>query len=199
MITSILIRFLDIILSLMALLILAPLILLVLFIVYFEDKKNPIFKQLRVKKRGELFTLYKIRSMRTNNGYHYTQKDDERITKIGRIIRHYKFDEVLQLVNVVIGDMSIVGPRPDIQRNIDLLQKDDKDVILSVKPGLSDYASLKYFHEEMLDKDEKMEEQILQHKVLLSKNGVAGFNLYSYFHVILLTLIAIVRAIVVSN
>ena len=106
------------------------------------------FTQKRVGKNGYLFTMYKFRSMAVNhNGSSVSIKGENRITPLGAILRKYKIDELPALWNVLIGDMSLVGPRPDVPGYADLLQGDDR-MILSVKPGITGLASLKYRNEE---------------------------------------------------
>ncbi len=126
-------RALDIIISLCALIVLSPLMLVVALIIYFDDKGSPIFSQVRYTKNGKTFKMYKFRSMymdadkrfkevehlnESQNGVIFKAKNDPRITKIGKFIRKTSIDELPQLVNILMGDMSIVGPRPSITREV---------------------------------------------------------------------------------
>lgn len=110
-----------------------------------------IFRQVRVGRDGRLFTVYKVRTMRTvaDRTSTVTTRTDVRVTRVGRIVRSLKVDELPQLVNVVRGDMSLVGPRPDVPGFADLLQGDDR-LVLSVRPGITGPATLHFRHEEDL-------------------------------------------------
>lgn len=109
------------------------------------------YKSLRVGKNGKLFYLYKFRTMiegADKIGPESTSKDDPRITKIGKFLRKYKLDELPQAINILKGEMNLVGPRPTLPCVIDTLTKEEKDIILSVRPGLTDPASLWNINEE---------------------------------------------------
>jgi lipopolysaccharide/colanic/teichoic acid biosynthesis glycosyltransferase len=117
-----------------------------------ESKGGVFFKQERIGRNGIPFYLLKFRSMRTDSeskGKITVGTRDPRITKIGYYIRKYKLDEFPQFINVLKGEMSIVGPRPEVKEYVDLYT-DEQRKILSVKPGITDYASLAYFHENEL-------------------------------------------------
>ena len=117
-------RIIDLILSISALLSLpSPLLLIVLALVWSQDYKNPFYLAPRVAKGGDIFTMFKVRSMVFNadkNNVGSTKLDDPRITRIGRFVRKFKIDELGQLINVIKGEMSLVGPRPQIKRDVDL-------------------------------------------------------------------------------
>lgn len=109
------------------------------------------YRATRVGKDGKPFTMYKFRTMVENAdkiGGPSTSADDARITRLGRFLRKYKLDELPQLWNVLKGDMALVGPRPDVPQVIHIMTEDEKRVILSVKPGITDLASLWDFNEE---------------------------------------------------
>lgn len=137
------------------------------------DSKGPIFfKQKRVGQFGKEFEILKFRSMRINNdsvGKNITFKNDPRITKVGQIIRKYKIDELPQLINVFNGDMSFVGPRPEVKEYVDLYDKDIKDKILSLKPGITDYASIEYVDENNLLDDPETVHEIYINEILPAK------------------------------
>lgn len=138
-------RFFDLFFSIIFIFFLSPLILIFLFIVYVKDFKNPIFIGIRVGKEGKLFKIFKIRSMKVGSeiGSKTTAKNDTRLTTIGKFIRFIKIDELPQLFNILIGDMSFVGPRPEIKDYVDLY--DEKELIsLNVRPGITDYSSIKF-------------------------------------------------------
>lgn len=150
-------RLFDIISSAIGLILLSPVFLFV-FIWIKLDSKGPVFyKQVRVGKNGKDFKILKFRSMRQNadKGSLITIGGrDPRVTRSGYYIRKYKLDELPQLINVLKGDMSIVGPRPEVRRYVDLYTKEQLRV-LTVKPGITDIASIKYRNEnEILEKAE---------------------------------------------
>ncbi len=140
-------RIFDIFFSFLALLITWPIILFAWIIASIETKSNGMFSQIRVGENGKLFKIYKIKTMYDKKGTTITTVNDERITKSGKIFRKYKIDELPQLWNVLIGDMSFVGPRPDVPGYADRLKGEDR-IILSVKPGITGPASIKYKNEE---------------------------------------------------
>lgn len=136
-------RLFDIVFSLTALLLLGWLILLSWFLAILDTKTNGLFLQKRVGQSGKLFTIFKLRTIRQDN------KGVASISKVGAFLRNSKIDELPQFVNVLLGDMSVVGPRPDIEGYYDCLQGEARK-ILELKPGLTSEASLKYFNEEQL-------------------------------------------------
>jgi len=142
-------RVFDFLLALIGLFFTWPIILIAWIITSIETKSNGFFLQKRVGENGKLFTIIKIKTMYPNKGSTITTANDKRITKSGQFFRKYKIDELPQLFNVLIGDMSFVGPRPDVKGYADKLQGEDK-IILSVKPGITGPATLKYKNEEEL-------------------------------------------------
>jgi len=140
-------RIFDLFFSFIGLLFTWPIILIAWIIASVETKSNGMFTQYRVGKNGKLFKIYKIKTMKTSKGTTITTANDTRITKSGKIFRKYKIDELPQLFNVLIGDMSFVGPRPDVPGYADKLEGEDK-IILSIRPGITGPASLKYKNEE---------------------------------------------------
>jgi lipopolysaccharide/colanic/teichoic acid biosynthesis glycosyltransferase len=148
--------FFDFIVSFVGLLATWWIILIAWVIATIETKSNGFFVQKRVGKNGKLFNVYKIKTMKKINGIDttITSSNDVRITKSGKFFRDTKVDELPQLFNILIGDMSFVGPRPDVEGYADKLQGDDR-IILSIKPGITGPASLKY----------KDEEEILSKKI----------------------------------
>jgi len=140
-------RVFDFLLALIGLFFTWPIILIAWIIASIETKSNGFFLQKRVGENGKLFTIIKIKTMYPNKGSSITTANDKRVTKSGKFFRKYKIDELPQLFNVLIGDMSFVGPRPDVKGYADKLQGEDK-IILSVKPGITGPATLKYKNEE---------------------------------------------------
>ena len=139
----------DRLVSLMGLLVLSPLLLIVAVIIAIKMPNGPIiFSQKRVGKDGNLFTIYKFRTMTTNHsGSSISIAGENRITTLGAKLRKYKIDELPELWNVFIGDMSFVGPRPDVPGYADLLEGENK-LVLKLRPGITGPASLKYRNEE---------------------------------------------------
>lgn len=138
-------RIFDIIASLLGLLILWPVLLIVAIMIKVKMPGGPaIFTQKRVGKGGKLFTCHKFRTMTVkHNGSTVSVAGDSRITPFGAILRHYKLDELPGLWDVLIGNMSFVGPRPDVPGYADKLTGDDRDV-LKLRPGITGPATLKY-------------------------------------------------------
>ena len=194
------IRFFDFILSLVGLVVLAP-IFIVLATWIKIDSKGPVFyKQVRVGQNGIDFGLFKFRSMVVDadkKGLITVGGRDPRITRSGYFIRKYKLDELPQLINVLVGDMSLVGPRPEVRKYVDLYT-DEQQKVLSVKPGITDYASIEYMDEnEILGKSSDPEktyiEEIMPEKIKYNMKYINNKNLFEYFKIILLTVLKIVR------
>lgn len=141
----------DRIMSLVGLIILSPVLLVVAILIRVKMPDGPIlFKQIRVGRYGKPFTLYKFRSMVVDHtGSNVSVAGEARITPLGAKLRKYKLDELPQLWNVFIGDMSFVGPRPDVPGYADKLEGEES-VILKLRPGITGPASLKYKNEEEL-------------------------------------------------
>jgi lipopolysaccharide/colanic/teichoic acid biosynthesis glycosyltransferase len=140
-------RSFDIVLSLIGLFLTWPIILIAWILASFETKSNGMFSQIRIGENAKPFKIYKIKTMTSSKGTTITTANDNRITKYGKFFRKYKIDELPQLWNVLIGDMSFVGPRPDVPGYADKLEGDDR-IVLSIKPGITGPASLKYKNEE---------------------------------------------------
>lgn len=141
----------DKIFSFFGLLFLCPILLLAALLIRIKMPGGPvIFKQKRVGKGGKLFTMYKFRSMTANhNGSSVSVAGESRITPLGATLRKYKLDELPELWNILCGDMSFVGPRPDVEGYADKLEGKDR-IILSLRPGITGPASMKYRNEEEL-------------------------------------------------
>lgn len=142
-------RLMDIAISSIALAAALPVILVFMYLVYRHDNHSPFYVASRVGKHGVLFKMYKLRSMRVNadnSGVDSTSSDDDRITPIGHKIRKYKLDEIVQLWNVLIGDMSLVGPRPNVVADT-VLYTDIEKGLLAVRPGVTDFSSIVFSDE----------------------------------------------------
>ena len=190
------IRFFDFILSLVGLVVLAP-IFIILAIWIQIDSKGPVFyKQVRVGQNGIDFGLFKFRSMVVDadkNGLITVGGRDPRITRSGYVIRKYKLDELPQLINVLLGDMSLVGPRPEVRKYVEFYT-DEQQKVLSVKPGITDYASIEYMDEnEILGKSSDPEktyiEEIMSEKIKCNMKYIQNKSLVEYFKIIFLSLL----------
>ena len=145
-------RLLDIFSSALVLLLLFPLWLIIALAIVLESRGGVFYRQIRVGKDNQDFYLYKFRTMRTGSdqkGLLTVGERDSRITRVGYFLRKYKIDEFPQLLNVLKGDMSIVGPRPEVRKYVDMYTPEQMRV-LSVRPGLTDLASIQYVHENEL-------------------------------------------------
>lgn len=148
-------RAFDIIISLLGLIIASPILIPVIIAVWLQDFHSPFYIAPRVGKDGKLFRMVKLRSMVANAdkvGVDSTSAKDTRITSVGRFIRRYKLDELSQLWNVLKGDMSLVGPRPQVQRDAALYTEVEQH-LLSVKPGITDISSIVFADEGDILKD----------------------------------------------
>lgn len=148
-------RILDVLLSTLGLLVFVPVMLPVMFLVWYQDKHSPFYMAPRVGKYEKIFTMIKLRSMVINadkTGVDSTGANDQRITSVGHFIRRYKLDELSQLWNVFLGDMSLVGPRPNVKRETDLYTPEEK-ALLRVRPGITDFASIVFSDEGDILKD----------------------------------------------
>jgi lipopolysaccharide/colanic/teichoic acid biosynthesis glycosyltransferase len=150
-------RILDVVGSALGLLLLLPLLAVIAVIIKFDSPGPIFFRQERVGRRGRLFRVFKFRSMlvgATHAGTALTVRADTRITRVGTFLRRSKLDELPQLVNVLAGDMSIVGPRPEVPEFMKFYTPDQRAVILSMRPGITDYATILFRDESsLLDQD----------------------------------------------
>lgn len=196
----IMIRFFDLIFSIMGLVILSPLFIVLYLLIRIESKGGGFYSQERIGKNGKPFKLYKFRSMRIGSdkkGLITIGEKDNRITKTGFILRKYKLDELPQLWNVFIGDMSLVGPRPEVKKYTDLYTEEQKQV-LHVRPGITDWASIKYVDEnkilgESKTPDEAYVNLIMPNKIKLNMVYIQHQTLGEYFKIIFTTFKEIVR------
>ncbi len=166
----------DVLVSTVALVVLAPLLAIIGVSVAIESGRPVFFRQTRIGLGGKPFELVKFRTMSSrpadDGGPQITVAGDTRVTRVGRWLRSTKLDELPQLWNVIRGDMSLVGPRPEVPKYVDLWPPVDRDVILSVRPGITDPASRKYRREAELlagqpDPDAYYREVVLPDKVRL--------------------------------
>ena len=142
-------RLSDIFFSIIGLIVLIPVFIIISIVIIFDTRGGVFYLQKRVGKNNRDFTLIKFRTMRVDSASDSLLtigEDDSRITRSGAFLRRYKLDELPQLFNILKGDMSIVGPRPEVRKFVDMYNQRQKKV-LTVRPGLTDYASLKYINE----------------------------------------------------
>jgi len=193
-------RIFDILFSFCILIILLPIILIISLIIYLYDKGPVFYKAPRVGKNGKLFKMYKFRTMVKNAdkiGPSSTTKSDNKITKVGKFLRKTKLDELPQFINVLLGEMSIVGPRPDVKQFTDLFTEEEK-IILSVKPGITDYASIWNSNEAKIlegsdDPDKTYMEVIWPEKKQLQIKYVKERSFTTDIKIIILTLLALLK------
>lgn len=196
--TRLLIRIIDVIASLIGLIILSPFLILVSVLIWREDQHSPFFFQKRIGLNFRLFQIVKFRSMTPNkSGLLISSSTDNRITKIGSFIRKYKIDELPQLLNVLRGDMSLVGPRPEVEFYVNQYTQKQKEVI-KVKPGITDYASILYRNEndllsKSLDPEETYISIIMPRKIRLNRVWVDNYSIRTYFDCIFRTFFHLLR------
>lgn len=161
----------DVVSSLIGIILLFPILLILWICIQLESSGGGFYRQVRVGKNGIDFRLWKFRTMQTDadkKGLLTIGGRDSRVTRIGFYLRKYKIDELPQLINVLFGDMSIVGPRPEVRKYVEFYSQDQRKV-LSVKPGITDYASIEYSNEnELLAQSENPEKTYIE-EVLPSK------------------------------
>ena len=150
-------RIFDIIFSIIGLILFGWIIIILGFICSIDTRKSGFFFQKRIGLKGKSFQIIKLRTMSSRNeiNYHITTKNDPRITKLGRFLRKYKLDEFPQLFNILKGEMSFVGPRPDLESFVNLIPTKEREILLSVKPGITSIATLKFRDEESILSKEK--------------------------------------------
>ena len=191
-------RLFDIVFSLFLIALLIPLGLFLAIWIMIDDPGSPFFVQQRVGKNGKTFGLVKFRSMRKNaesKGQLTVGMKDNRITRSGYFIRKYKVDELPQLWNVFVGQMSVVGPRPEVPRYV-AMYNEEQQRVLSIKPGITDYASILYVREnEILSKAENPEqsyiEEIMPAKLALNLKYVEEHSFFNDLKIIGQTIRAI--------
>lgn len=192
-------RLLDVLIAGVALLFVSPLLVLGMFLIWCQDKHSPLYVSDRVGLHGRSFRMVKLRSMRVgadSTGVDSTSGDDRRITSVGRFLRRLKLDELPQLWNVLKGEMSLVGPRPNVQRETDLYSTEERR-LLNLAPGITDLASIVFADEGDIllgeaDPDLAYNQLIRPWKSRLGLLYVDYRGLELYFRILLITAIGLV-------
>ena len=193
-------RAFDIVACVTAALVLSPLWLCIGLAVAFGSKGGAFYRQTRVGRNSKEFKLLKFRTMRQDAdkiGRLITVGDDCRVTRVGKFLRKYKLDELPQFLNIIKGDMSIVGPRPEVPKYVALYNKRQRRV-LSIRPGLTDYASIEYISENELlaqspDPDKTYIEEIMPAKLELNLKYIDNQSITEDLRLIFKTMFSIVK------
>lgn len=194
-------RIFDLIASALGLLALAPLMFLLAFLIKIDSPGPVFFRQERVGLRGRKFRIHKFRTMVHNadkSGMQITVGADSRVTRVGQIIRKYKLDELPQLLDVLVGNMSLVGPRPEVPRYVACYPPGIIEIVLSVRPGITDSASIEFRDENKilgmaLDPELVYVEEILPIKLRHYVKYVQNMSIIGDIKLIMQTLAAIIR------
>jgi lipopolysaccharide/colanic/teichoic acid biosynthesis glycosyltransferase len=194
-------RLFDVLSSSAGLMVLLPLMLAIAVAVELDSPGGIFFRQIRVGRGGRTFSMYKFRSMRgipDHNGPLITRQGDPRITRVGAFLRRTKLDELPQLINVLRGDMSLVGPRPEVPRYIEMYPAELRHIVLSVRPGITDEASIEFRDEEALlasasDAEAEYVREILPRKIDMYVRYVRNRTFIGDLRILLRTLRRISR------
>ena len=192
-------RLFDVVFSVIGLILLLPVLLLISILIKLDSKGSVLFIQGRVGKNNEDFNIYKFRTMRVQSdikGLLTLGNNDSRITKMGYFLRRYKIDEFPQLINILKGDMSFVGPRPELRYYVNFYNEDDMN-IFKVRPGITGLASLKYRNEVELLKAAKDPEEffiktIIPDKLNYNKEYISKRNFFFDLKLIGLTIVKVI-------
>ena len=193
-------RLFDIVLALFFIILLLPFMLIMAMAVAVDSRGGIFYRQLRVGKNNKDFYLLKFRTMQVNadrKGLLTVGSRDPRVTRVGYYLRKYKLDELPQLFNVLAGQMSMVGPRPEVRKYVDLYNEEQRK-ILFVKPGITDYASIEYFNEsDLLAKSSNPEDtyirEIMPAKLEINKKYIADQSLLVDLSILFKTALRILR------
>lgn len=194
-------RLLDIVASFIGLFLLSPVLLIIALLIK-RDSPGPVFfRQERIGQYGKPFHIHKFRTMtvaQPSTAMQITVGQDARITRIGAFLRHYKIDELPQLIDVLQGSMSLVGPRPEVSKYVALYPEAVKSIVLSVRPGITDLASIEYRSEsELLGKSSNPEqtyiEEVMPAKLAYCLRYVEQQSLWLDIQIIARTFIAILK------
>ena len=192
-------RIFDIVSSLFGLIVLSPFMLIIAILIKLDSKGPIFFKQVRVTKNGREFKIFKYRTMKIGSDKYsqITVGKDSRITKVGDFLRKYKLDEIPQLINVLVGDMSLVGPRPEVPKYVALYTEEQRE-ILKVRAGITDYASIEFSNENDIlaneaDPEKAYIEKIMPRKIELNKKYLSEISVMTDIKIILLTIKKILK------
>jgi len=191
-------RIFDIFFAAFWLVVLIPIFLLISLLIILDSSGGIFYRQMRVGRSNKEFKIFKFRTMHPEadkKGLLTVGDKDSRITKVGCWLRKYKLDELPQLVNVLLGDMSVVGPRPEIRKYVDQYT-DEQMKVFGVKPGITDYASLAYIKESELlktyqDPEDAYIKEIMPQKLDVNLKYVRNNNIIDDFKIIILTFLRI--------
>ncbi|MEW6206327.1 MAG: sugar transferase [Pseudomonadota bacterium] len=194
-------RIFDIALASAGLLLLGPVLLLVALLIKRNSPGPVFFRQERIGRHGKPFHIHKFRTMtvaQPGSAMQITVGNDSRITKIGAFLRHYKIDELPQLIDVLQGSMSLVGPRPEVPKYVALYPESTKSIVLSVRPGITDLASIEYRSEsELLGKSDNPEQtyidEVMPAKLAYCVQYVQQQSLWLDIQIIARTFLAIMK------
>ncbi|HEX5310171.1 sugar transferase [Aquabacterium sp.] len=194
-------RLFDWVMSTLGLLVLAPLLLLMALAIKLDSPGPVFFRQERVGRFGRPFHIHKFRTMRhdpSGKGLQITVGADKRITRVGAFLRRTKLDELPQLIDVWVGSMSLVGPRPEVPRYVAHYPADMRDKVLSVRPGITDIASIEYRDESAVlaraaDPERAYIEEVMPHKLALAASYVDQASVWLDIKLIFRTIGAILR------
>ena len=194
-------RLFDIFFSLFGLIITAPFLIVIALLIKLSSEGSVCFRGQRIGKDGTPFRIFKFRTMVENAekiGGPSTALDDSRLTKIGIFLKKYQLDEVPQLINVLRGEMSLVGPRPEVKMYVDMMAEEERRIILSVLPGMTDLASLWNFHEGeilkgSLDPEKTYQEKIRPTKLKLQMEYVKNRSFLLDLKIIIKTIIKVFK------
>jgi len=189
------IRFFDILFSAIGIMVFLPIFIVIYLFIVLESKGGGFYRQNRVGKNSIDFKLYKFRTMSVGadkSGLLTIGGNDARVTKIGYFLRRFKLDELPQLLNVLKGDMSLVGPRPEVRKYVELYTP-EQQMVLSVRPGITDYASIEYVDENRIlglssDPERAYIEKVMPEKIKLNMKYIRNRTVKEYFRVIFLTI-----------
>ncbi len=193
-------RAFDLVLSVPALILLSPVLCAIAVLIKRGSPGPVFFTQERMGKKGSTFRLYKFRTMTVNaheSGPQVTTRDDTRITGTGRVLRRYKLDELPQLFNVIKGDMSLVGPRPEVRKYADAF-RDEYSSILQISPGITDYAALEFRNEEEIlagypDAEDAYTRVILPEKITLYKKYIREMGFMADLKILFRTMLEVIK------
>jgi lipopolysaccharide/colanic/teichoic acid biosynthesis glycosyltransferase len=192
--------FFDRLCALLGLVLLSPLLLAISIAISVDSPGRIFYCQTRVGRQNNDFKLYKFRSMVANAaqlGPQVTRAGDARITRVGKILRMFKLDELPQLMNVLKGDISLVGPRPEVRRYVDMFWQDYQHILV-VKPGITDYAALHYVNEEEVlaryaDLEQGYIQEVLPRKIEYYRQYIGKISFIEDLRLIFLTVLRIIR------